>query len=156
MFLTVWKYIFTIFALGYGVYTAYEDLKTKEIHATPVAINAAIGFILCDLDQKRELSNVVACVLSVTLLLMMFCDLCKFWGSGDTKMCFQGLVLSFWWLKPETIHACIVLVAGYMLISSIIGLITACVTKDKHPAMGHSFLITNVIVLGITILLRFL
>ena len=44
MFLTVWKYIFTIFALGYGVYTAYEDLKTKEIHATPVAINAAIGF----------------------------------------------------------------------------------------------------------------
>ena len=43
-----------------------------------------------------------------------------------------------------------------MLISSSIGLITAGVTKDKHPAMGHSFLITNVIVLGITILLRFL
>ena len=61
MFLTVWKYIFTIFALSYGVYTAYEDLKTKEIHVAPVAINDAIGFALHHQfrNNKHQYVNVI-------------------------------------------------------------------------------------------------
>lgn len=143
MILTVLKYVCTAFALIYGVFAAYEDTKDKSIHGFPILIANVIFFLPCVIDQ--DMNDGVSFGLLATLLVMMLFDHFGLWGSGDTKMCFGGLILSMWWLRPQTVWAIVFIIVFYMLISSLIGLITAIIKHDKLPYMGHSFLITNVI-----------
>lgn len=146
MFLTVCKYIFTAFVLIYGVFVAYEDLKSKEIHAFPIVVMNVINFLPCYFNQTYSPDCMAIAVIAM-ILLFVFMDKHNYWGSGDTKMCTEGLILSMWWLNPQHIIAIITIPILYMLISSIMGLITVIIKRDKHPPMGPAFLITNILVI---------
>lgn len=153
MFINICKYIFTAFVLMYGAFVAYEDLKSKEIHACPIAIMSVVNFFPCYFSQTYSPDYMAITIIAMTLLFV-FMDKRGYWGSGDTKMCVEGLILAMWWLNPQNMIAIIAIPVLYMLVSSIIGLITVIIKRDKYPPMGHAFLITNILVLMTTIIIR--